>query len=1137
MMNNFFTNNFKKSLDTGFIDKKTVSNTLYRPKLLVNKKIPKEKVLSTLLQELNFCEEFYISVAFVTTSGIAVLLNTLLKLEQKGVKGKVLVSQYLNFTQPEALKKLLLFKNIELKIATKNNSHSKGYIFKTNDYYNIIIGSSNWTAAALTTNKEWNLKVSGLHASEIANNVLLEFEADFLQATHVSKEYIAEYEVIYNKNRLSKFNYPEIGKQATITPNTMQFEALENLKKIRLDKKNKALIISATGTGKTYLAAFDVLEFKPKKLLFVVHRLNIAKKALETFKKIFKNTKTFGLYSGNKRELDADFIFSTIQTISREDHLSEFEKDHFDYIIIDESHRSGATSYLRLMEYFNPKFLLGMTATPERTDGNDIFSSFDHNIAYEIRLNKAMEEGMLSPFHYYGITDLKVNNEILENTNDFNLLNTDERVKKIIENAKLYGSDNGITRGLVFCARNEEANNLSIKFNEKGFKTIALSGNNSEQERAEAIRLLESDNINEKIDYIFTVDIFNEGIDIPKINQILMIRPTDSAIIFVQQLGRGLRKTTGKDYLTVVDFIGNHKNNYLIPVALYGDTSYNKDTLRKLISEGSKMLAGSSTINFDEISKDKIFKSIDSANMKVLSDLKKDYRLLKYRLGRIPMMVDFLNNEARDPYLFVEYSKSYYNFLAKVDEDFKAVLNPKLVKLLELFSKEINNAKRITECILLKELITLGELTFENLKKIIYQNYKFEISEQTITSTISNLNFEFTREKKNKKLISVKEIYDLEIITVNGKVILLANPFIKNLKESCFKEYLIDSLEYSIFKFKEKFQLENWKDGFILYQKYSRKDVFRILNVKENPVAQNVGGYLVSPDYKHCPIFVNYDKEEDISESTKYEDEFVNNKEFNWMSKSNRKLESKDVQSILGNNGAIRLPLFIKKSNDESKEFYYMGDVHPNKEKVAQTALKNDSGKNVSVIKIRFNLENTVPENLYHYITMSTKPKENKLELVKEAIVEKEKWTIPLYDFYAAAGNFSELQSEKTFSKIEVPEKYALNTDYFACKIIGESMNKRIPNGSICIFKKYSGGSRSGKILLIENHDIQDTDFNSAFTVKTYASQKNVTEQDWEHTQIVLKPNSYNPSYKDIIIDQENANNMNIVGEFMSVLK
>ena len=433
----------------------------------------------------------------------------------------------------------------------------------------------------------------------------------------------------------------------------MQSEALQKLEEIRSEQKDKALIISATGTGKTYLSAFDVQAFNPKRMLFVVHRLNIAKTALDTFRKVFKNTKSLGLYSGKNRDLEADFIFSTVQTISREDHLSKFKKDHFDYIIIDESHRSGADSYLRLIEYFKPKFLLGMTATPERTDGNDIFSLFDHNIAYEIRLNKAMEEGMLSQFHYFGITDLKVNNELLDNTKDFNLLNTDERVNKIIEKAQLYGCDNGIIRGLVFCSRNIEAQLLSEKFNENGFKTISLSGGNSELERAEAIKLLESDNINEKIDYIFTVDIFNEGIDIPKINQILMIRPTESAIVFVQQLGRGLRKANGKDYLTIVDFIGNHKNNYLIPVALYGDTSYNKDTIRKLISEGSKMLPGSSTINFDEITKENIFKSIDSANMKILSDLKKDYSLLKYRLGRVPMMMDFLKHESRDPFLFI----------------------------------------------------------------------------------------------------------------------------------------------------------------------------------------------------------------------------------------------------------------------------------------------------------------------------------------------------------------------------------------------------------------------------------------------------------------------------------------------------
>ncbi|MDN6292764.1 MAG: DEAD/DEAH box helicase family protein, partial [Tetragenococcus halophilus] len=525
-----FNDDFKDSLFTGFLDRNIESELIYRPQLLTNKIIPKEKVLSTLLQEFDTCNEFYISVAFVTTSGIAVILNTLLALEKRGVKGKVLVSQYLNFTQPEALKKLQLFKNIELKISTKDNAHSKGYIFKKKEHYNLIVGSSNLTSSALTVNKEWNLKVSGLHSSDIVEKVLNEFQTDFDRAIPVTDEFITSYQAVYDNERLyrkqAKKELPG-SEEVEIIPNSMQVEALKNLNELRLEKKNKALIISATGTGKTYLSAFDVKNFNPNKLLFVVHRLNIAEDALETFRDIFRDKKTYGIYSGNRKELEADFIFSTVQTISREDHLSNFNKDEFDYIIIDESHRSGADSYLRLIKHFTPKFLLGMTATPERTDGNDIFSLFDHNIAYEIRLNRAMEEDILSEFHYFGITDLTINNEVVEDTRDFRLLTSDERVERIIENAKIYGSDNGITRGLVFCSRNEESKNLSLKFNERGFKTISLSGESSEALRKNAISRLESTNNTEKLDYIFTVDIFNEGIDIPKINQILMIRPTD----------------------------------------------------------------------------------------------------------------------------------------------------------------------------------------------------------------------------------------------------------------------------------------------------------------------------------------------------------------------------------------------------------------------------------------------------------------------------------------------------------------------------------------------------------------------------------------------------------------------------------
>ena len=957
---------FNKSLQTGYVDKTIISDENFHPELLVNQKNPPKKVLLTLLNELEDCEEFYFSVAFVTTSGVATIINKLQQLEKLNVKGQILVSQYLNFSQPEALKRLIQFKNIDLRITTTGNAHSKGYIFKKNNHYNLIVGSSNLTAQALTTNKEWNIKVSALDNSGIVEKLLNEFHSDFEKATVVSEEFILSYNEIYQKQfLLNKNNNLEIltEVQETITPNTMQKEALENLTKLREEKKNKALIISATGTGKTFLSAFDAIAFNPKKLLFVVHRLTIAKNSLKTFKKVFGNDKSMGLYSGDKRDLDCDFVFSTIQTISKSIHFENFTKNHFDYIIIDETHRSGADSYLRLLNYFEPKFLLGMTATPERTDGNDIFKLFDHNIAYEIRLNKAMEEEMLSSFHYYGVSDLVIDSKEIEKKTDFNLLISSERVNRIIEKANFYGSDNGITRGLIFCSRISEAIELANLFNSKGFKTIALTGDNSEEERAKAIESLESDNLNEKLDYIFTVDIFNEGIDIPKINQIIMLRPTESSIIFIQQLGRGLRKIDGKSYLTIIDFIGNYENNYLIPVALYGDTSYNKDTLRKLISEGSRMIPGSSTINFDEITKEKIFQSIDSANMQYLNDLKKDYNLLKFKLGRIPMMMDFIEHGSRDPFLYVNYSNSYFNFITKVEKDLNFELTKEQINLLELFSKEINNGKRIEECLILKSLIEDKIVDFEIIKKLIISKYSFYISKETYISCINNLNFKFIRKEQN-------------ILIEHENKLIFTNSFKKILQNKPFKIYLSDSIEYSIYSYNKLFNKEKFHNGFVLYQKYSRKDVCRILNWELNEEA-TVYGYKISKN--SCPIFVNYHKEENIASSTKFPEKFLNSSQFLWYTKPQRRLTNTTIMAIRNHDNLLRLPLFMKKHNGEGTDFYYMGDVKPIDDSFEETTIKNDKDKEVPVVKVILEMTKPVEDSIYNYITSADKPSDDSI--------------------------------------------------------------------------------------------------------------------------------------------------------------
>jgi superfamily II DNA or RNA helicase/HKD family nuclease len=962
-VNDEFYNNIK----AGFIEKSIDSSGEYIPRLLTNERSAGVKVLSSIIAELNSCEEFWFSVAFLTNGGLQSLLNTFKELQNQKIKGKILVSQYLNFTQPEALKRLLKFKNIELRINTNDNFHSKGYLFKKGEYYNLIVGSSNLTATALSTNKELNLKVSAKIDSYIIQKALLEFGNDFKGSSIVDEAFIDQYETEYENGKKFQAEYLfkqiEINPLGTkkISPNLMQIEVLSNLKKIRSEGKNKALLISATGTGKTFLSAFDAQELKPNKLLFVVHRANIAEAALKTFKQVFGFNKEMGFYSGGRKEQDKDFIFSTIQTISRTEHLEVFSPDHFDYIIIDESHRAGADSYQKIVKYFKPKFLLGMTATPERTDGLDIFSLYDHNIAYEIRLQKALEIEILSPFHYFGVTDLSINGQQIEEKAEFNLLTSQERVDRIIENSLFYNCDDGNIRGLVFCSKVEEAKVLSEQFVKRGFKSIALSGESSDEQRNAAIDRLESDVPADKLDYIFTVDIFNEGIDIPRVNQVIMLRPTQSAIIFVQQLGRGLRKAEGKEYLTVIDFIGNYSNNFLIPIALFGDTSYNKDNLRKLIAGGSNQIPGTSTINFDKIAKEKIYAAIDQSNFSLKKDLVKDYDLLKYKIGYSPMMMDFLHHGSRDPILFAEYSGSYFQFVSSIESNLSGALNQDQLAILKLYSTEVNNAKRVEESELLYILITKEKVKIGEFIELIYGKYGFVISIETVVSVISNLNFYFIN-KRN----SIKGLGSNDLVNFADGVISISEYFKNQLSNPTFHRYLLDSVYYGITRFDQTFVLDKYIDGFLIHHKYSRKDICRILNWEKNEES-TMYGYSIK--YNTCPIFVNYHKDENIAASTKFEDKFINNSYFQWFSKPRRNIESKDVSAIKNHNNELRLSLFIKKSNGEGSDFYYMGDVKPVQESFEETTILDDHGKSVSVVKVIFKLNQPVEDSLYDYLT------------------------------------------------------------------------------------------------------------------------------------------------------------------------
>ena len=924
--------NIRQGVEDAFIEYKNSSNLAFKPEFVVNNHEQGQKVLSVIDRELSDCEEFAISVAFITESGIVPLLQTLKELERKGIRGRILTTDYLCFSEPKALDKLASLSNVTLKMYDSKQGtgfHTKGYIFERDGVYRILIGSSNMTQSALTVNQEWNAKIVSTGQGEFAQRICDEFDSLWYSACSLDydlfiTEYRQKYEMVQRQRRLAAEQEPMSFETARLEPNSMQVAFTNNLKKA-IDRGNdRALLISATGTGKTYASAFGVRDALPSegKVLFIVHRKQILRQAIASYKRVFGANRSMALLTGEDQNYDsilnADFVFAMITMVSKDEVLERFGKRAFKTIVVDEVHHASANSYQKVMKYFKPDFWLGMTATPDRTDGGNIYELFNHNIVYEIRLQQALENDLLCPFHYFGIKDIAFDetanaDELIKKIEKgdltvFNQLTRDERVNYVMDQAAYYGFCGERVKGLIFCSSVSEARALSEKFNEKGWKTMALSGDDSDDERREAIERLVSDGQEDYLDYILTVNIFNEGVDLPEINQVIMLRPTQSAIVFIQQLGRGLRKRTGKDYVVILDFIGNYSNNFLIPIALSGDRTYNKDNMRKYLMEGSSIIPGCSTVHFDEISKQSIFSAIDKATTP-LSFLKEKYFILKDRLGRMPTVQEFYKYGEVDPLLFTEYrgskKTSYYEVVSRIDKDSGlAEFTEQQSKTLDFISTQIINGKRPHELIVVDELLENGEVNPNKMMERL-REYNIIYRQKDYDSAIRVLDKTFLNTQSDKAKFEGVNLFDGEHIGNNQQLIRGAyylSAFSRMSEgDIAFRKAMGDLIGYGLMRNKDWFSKVD-EDGLVLYQKYSRRDVCRILDWERDD-SSTVYGYRI----KHgtCPIFVTYEKKEDISETTKYEDQFIDPQLFSWMTRSRVSEDSPESREIINcnNNG------------------------------------------------------------------------------------------------------------------------------------------------------------------------------------------------------------------------------------------
>ncbi len=654
------------------------SNTgfLLNPFVVSNSSSP--TIIEVLRQELAESIECSIASAFLTRGLINLLKRPIEEFLARGGKLSLLTSIMNDFNNPDDLLHIkATHPSLQLKIfyPLENNGaagftdapppfHLKCFLFTKQDARNsLIIGSSNMTAGGLLNNEEWNFfsnsEVNLPFASNDERSVFQIAQQNYQNYwENSSVEPDAEFIAFYRK-RFERHNQMSRALQQAITneeipsangllkPRPSQQEALASLAERRSNGVKKTAVIAATGLGKTHLAAFDFLQSGFKSILFLVHRANILAKARETFRQVLGDNSFGELLTGDTPSSDrkimataAKGVFAMVQTLSQKSLLELFPQKHFDYIVFDEFHHGYAPTYKRVLEYFDSKFFLGLTATPERMDGRDVLELCDYDIAYEMRLFSAIDQKLLTPFQYYAIHDPTDYNQILWTGTGYDeqqleaALSSDTRAEIIINNLKAYLPAFGSKiRALAFCSNKGHARYMTEAFKRAGLTAECLLGESSEAEREKTISRLQSEN--DALQIICSVDILGEGIDIPAVSHVLLLRPTESPTVVLQQLGRGLRVVPGKDFLVVLDFVGNFKNSYIIPSIFSGH--YFATDEKPLKAPVSFVLPSGCSTDVDtrvtRIWEDEIRKKLC---LKPEAILKEAYLAIKGRLGKSP---------------------------------------------------------------------------------------------------------------------------------------------------------------------------------------------------------------------------------------------------------------------------------------------------------------------------------------------------------------------------------------------------------------------------------------------------------------------------------------------------------------------
>lgn len=853
----------------------------------------------TFLQRLrdcfDKCSSFSLTVSFIKEAGLRLIQKEIESALNRGVKGRIITSTYQNFTDIPSLR---IFKkwmetypnfscHLDFNSFEDNGFHTKGYIFQTKNGYEFLVGSSNITRFALLKNIEWNVSLTRNKEDKIINETLLEFDSLWNKTNPLSEEIIKKY-TTQIEYAIERWDMDYGYNQIKVVPNAMQKAALKEIRRYRDMGEKRALIIAATASGKTFLAAFDAYNFNAKRLLFIVHRDTILSDAKKTFEKIFGSTRTYGLFTGQEKNLDADFIFATNTMMAT--HLDLFKPNDFDYIIFDECHHITNTTYEKILNYFTPAFLLGLTATPERMDKQDVFAIFNYVVPYELRLRDAINNDLVVPFKYFAVRDEMIDYSDKEKVNFLKNYFKDDNHIQFISNQIEKHRPKGKLKAIGFCRSIDHAREMSLELDGLGYHTTYLTGENNTGERSKAFKDLADDN--NDLEIIFAVDILNEGVDLPSVNMVLFLRPTESQTIFIQQLGRGLRKYKGKDHLTVLDFIGNsYDRSTKIALglgSLSSSTVLEKALLSSLVRNDFKDLGLPGVeIHFDERSKEEILKHIENTNFNTAFRLRSDYFSFKKYLAekRYPSHMDYLNSDCAPDLLRFLKAKmkgkkncSYYNFLRNIGEDVP-LFNESEIRLLEVISDLLPLTRR-EEYLIIKQVLD-NEINFDLLAK----EYK-RVNPYSLKTAADNL--------------------------ISRKVIINSNPYKLNCekgKGTAFEDFLVDLLEYGLERYENEFG--DFEGPFKMYGNYQKDKIMMEIDGKQYSYMQ---GTKYDTKNKITYVFVGLEKDKVAKGNFDYKDKFLSPSIFQWESVNKTTKDNAEGKKLLATK---IVHLFVRKVDEE----------------------------------------------------------------------------------------------------------------------------------------------------------------------------------------------------------------------------